>query len=224
MSGVELGRVVSVNVGKPRQVTGGNAVVLTAIYKEALQGRIALRGNNLEGDRQADLKVHGGRDKAVYAYPQEHYAYWASKLPETEMPLGMFGENLTTKGVTEDQLYIGDTVRIGSAVLQVTQPRMPCYKLGIRFQRPGMVKLFWHSGRSGFYFSVVEEGEIGAGDTIERMAEGPGRVSISEINELSRAETLDLKMLHRALKAPLKGGWKEQLQERWHAALSETEF
>ncbi len=180
MNLTKLGCIVSVNVGTPRQVHTGSAAVLTAIYKSAVQGRIALRGNNLEGDRQADLTVHGGRHKAVYAYPQEHYAYWHAKLQQTELPPGMFGENLTTEGITEDQIYIGDRVRIGSAVLQVTQPRMPCYKLGIRFGRPDMVKLFWQSGLSGFYFSVIEEGEIAAGDNIERIAEAVEHVSVAD--------------------------------------------
>ncbi len=220
MNLTKLGCVISVNVGTPCQVHTGSADVLTAIYKSPVQGRIALRGNNLEGDRQADLTVHGGRHKAVYAYPQEHYAYWHAKLPQTEMPPGMFGENLTTEGITEDQIYIGDTVRIGSAILEVTQPRMPCYKLGIRFGRPDMVKLFWHSGRSGFYFSVIEEGDIAAGDNIERIADGAEHVSVSDVGDLSRADTLNRELLRRALASPLKGGWKEQLQERWFTSLS----
>ncbi len=209
-----MGCVMSLNVGTPRQVPAGNGAVLTAIFKEPVDGRVALRRNNLAGDRQADLTVHGGRDKAVYAYPHEHYSYWRDELGETEIPFGMFGENLTTEGITEDRIHIGDTVRIGSAVLRVTQPRMPCYKLALRFGRPDMVKRFWRSGRSGFYFSVVEEGDIGAGDAIELITEDPGQVSVAAVGELARAGTPDPELLRRALASPLKGGWKEQLQER----------
>jgi len=215
MPKTQLGLVVSLNVGTPHQVPSGGGPVLTAIFKAPVEGRVALRRNNLAGDLQADLTVHGGRDKAVYAYPHEHYGYWRAELENREMPFGMLGENLTTEGVAEDQLHIGDTVRIGSAVLQVTQPRMPCYKLALRFGRPDMVKRFWHSGRSGFYFSVVQEGDVGAGDVIELITEDPGQVSVAEIGELARADTPDLDLLRRALASPLKGGWKEQIEQRW---------
>ncbi len=217
MANTKLGRLVSLNVGLPHQVPAIGGTVLTAIFKAPVEGRVVLRGNNLAGDRQADLTVHGGRDKAVYGYPHEHYAQWRAELDGMELPFGMFGENLTTEGVTEHQLHIGDTLRIGSTVLKVTQPRMPCYKLALRFGRPDMVKRFWRSGRSGFYFSVVEEGDIGAGDAIELIAEDPGRVTIAQVGELARAERPDRELLQRALASPLKGGWKEQLQERWQA-------
>ena len=132
--------MVSVNVGTPREVRVQNAAVATAIFKSPVEGRVPLRRNNLAGDRQADLTVHSGLYKAVYLYPAEHYRYWAEQLPGAELPFGAFGENLTNAGLLEEAVRIGDRFRIGSAVLQVTQPRMPCYKLGIRFGRAGMVK------------------------------------------------------------------------------------
>ncbi|HYM06037.1 MAG TPA: MOSC domain-containing protein [Terriglobales bacterium] len=167
-------RLISVNVGKPREVGFRDGAVLTGIFKTLVAGRVAVHKLNLAGDRQADLTVHGGADKAVYCYPAEHYPHWAEELPGTELPYGMFGENLTTQVLDEASVYIGDRFRIGSAVPRVTQLRTPCYKLGIKFGRSDMVEKFRSSGRSGFYFSVIEEGELGAGDGIERVAIGPG--------------------------------------------------
>src|SRR5712692_6598330 len=166
MQASDAKRIISVNVGMPREVRVHNTQVTTSIFKSPVEGRVAVRDNNLTGDQQADLTVHGGPYKAVYLYPAEHYGYWAEQLPGAELPFGMFGENLTTIGLLEESVHIGDRFRIGSAVLEVTQPRMPCYKLGIRFGRADMVKMFWTSGRSGIYFSVVDEGDIGAGDAI----------------------------------------------------------
>jgi MOSC domain-containing protein YiiM len=174
-------RVISVNVGQPREVKFRDGAVLTGIFKQPVAGRVTVNELNLAGDRQADLTVHGGRDKAVYCYPVEHYQYWAAELPSTDLLYGMFGENLTTAGLAETSVYIRDRYRIGSAIFQVTQPRTPCYKLGIKFGRADMVERFWSSGRSGFYFSVIAEGELGAGDLIERVAVGPGQVSIAEV-------------------------------------------
>jgi MOSC domain-containing protein YiiM len=207
-------RVVSVNVGEPRHLLVGNLSVVTAIFKSPVEGRVAIRGNNLDGDRQADLTVHGGKYKAVYLYPSEHYSYWARELPGVELPFGSFGENLTTAGLLEESTRIGDQFRIGSAVLQVTQPRMPCYKLGIRFERPDMVKKFWISGRPGIYFSVVEEGELGAGDIIEQVAAGPEDLTVADVVRLFRGEENDPVKLRNALKAPLHGGWKQELEQR----------
>ena len=177
----ELMRVISVNVGRPRTIDVGGQTVRTGIFKAPVSGRVKLSKLNLAGDRQADLSVHGGRDKAVYLYPSEHYRYWQEQLPEIEMPWGMFGENLTTEGLDEQSAHIGDRFRIGGAVLEVTKPRMPCYKLGIKFGRRDMVKRFWDSGRSGFYLSVVEEGMIEAGDAITRIAAAPDQVSVAGI-------------------------------------------
>ena len=126
-----------------------------------------VRQLNLDGDRQADLTVHGGPYKAVYAYPSEHYPFWRQELPDIDLPFGKFGENFTTEGLLEDAVNIGDRYRVGSAILQVRQPRTPCYKLAVKFQRDDILQRFLKSGRSGFYFSVDQEGEVGAGDEVE---------------------------------------------------------
>src|SRR5580658_1015443 len=173
-------RVLSVNVGTPKQVPLKHETVLTSIFKSPVEGRVAVRRHNIDGDRQSDLTVHGGPSKAVYCYPAEHYSYWRQELPDMELSYGIFGENLTTEGITEETVSIGDQFRVGSAVLQVTQPRMPCFKLGIRFGRPDMVKRFWQSGRSGIYFAVVEEGDVAAGDPIERISAGPEEISVAD--------------------------------------------
>ena len=207
-------RVLSVNVGFPRQVHMDRATVLTSIFKSPVEGRVAVRQHNIEGDRQSDLTVHGGPNKAVYCYPGEHYRFWQEQLPLMELPHGAFGENLTTEGITEDAVSIGDRFRIGSAVLRVTQPRMPCFKLGIRFGRADMVKRFWQSGRSGIYFAVEEEGDVEAGDAIERIAEGPEEISVADVVRLYRGDETRTELLERALRAPLSGSWKEELQER----------
>ncbi len=207
-------RVISLNVGTPRQVFLGDATVPTSIWKSPVQGKVALRGYNLAGDRQADLSVHGGPHKAVYVYPAEHYDYWAGELPGEELPFGKFGENLTTSGLLEEAVRIGDRFRIGSAVVQATQPRMPCYKLGIRFGRPDMVKRFWISGRSGFYLSVIEEGELGAGDIIEPAGSGPEEITVADVVRLFQGRENDPDKLRRALIAPLRGSWKQELEER----------
>lgn len=207
-------RVLSVNVGMPKQVPAHPAPVLTSIFKSPLEGRVAVRRHNIDGDRQSDLTVHGGPNKAVYCYPSEHYTYWKEQLPDMNLPWGAFGENLTTEGLTEDAVSIGDRFRVGSSVLRVTQPRMPCFKLGIRFGRADMVKRFWQSGRSGIYFAVVEEGDVAAGDPIERIAGGPEEISVADVVRLYRGDEKSTDLLDRALRAPLSGSWKEELRER----------
>jgi MOSC domain-containing protein YiiM len=173
-------KLVSVQVGRPRTVRWHGKAVTTGIYKELVDGRIMLRRGNLAGDRQADLTVHGGWDKAVYVYPSEHYPIWQAELPGMQLPYGIFGENFTTEGLDESSVNIGDQFRIGGAVVEVTQPRMPCYKLGIRFGRPDMPKRFHASGRCGFYLAVLHEGEVGAGDVWERIARNGREVSVIE--------------------------------------------
>ncbi len=195
-------QVVSVNVGMPREVIWKRQRVNTAIFKEPVEDTIPIRKLNLDGDRQADLTVHGGPDKAVYAYPVEHYEYWRTRVPETPETLGAFGENLTTRNMLEKDLNIGDQVRVGTALLQVAQPRMPCYKLQVRFNRDDMTKLFALSGRSGFYFSVIEEGEVKAGDGIEVVKRDEQRVSIADVYELYFGRTIVRELLKRALQAP----------------------
>jgi MOSC domain-containing protein YiiM len=209
-----MNRVLSVNVGMPKKVHANHVAVLTSIFKSPVEGRVAVRRHNIEGDRQSDLTVHGGPGKAVYSYPGEHYSYWKEQLPDIDLPYGAFGENLTTEGVMEDEVSIGDRFRVGSAVLQVTQPRMPCFKLGIRFERADMVKRFWRSGRSGIYFAVVEEGDVAAGDAVERIADGPEAISVGDVVRLYRGDETSAELLKRALRAPLSGSWKEELRER----------
>ena len=173
-------KLVSVQVGRPRTVQWHGKSVSTGIYKEPVAGRIMLHRFNLDGDEQADLTVHGGQDKAVYVYPSEHYPIWQAEFPNMPLPYGMFGENFTTEGLVEESVHIGDQFRIEEAVVEVTQPRMPCYKLGIRFGRPDMPKRFHASGRCGFYLAVLCEGEVGAGDLWERIAQNEQQVSAIE--------------------------------------------
>lgn len=211
-----MGNILSVNVGTPRQVPAAHGkTVLTSIFKSPVEGRLAVRHHNVEGDRQSDLTVHGGPNKAVYCYPAEHYAYWKEQLPDHDLSVyGAFGENLTTTGILESDVWIGDRFRAGSAILKVTQPRMPCFKLGIRFNLSGMVKLFWQSGRSGIYFAIVEEGDLAAGDTIERIARGPEELSVADVVRLYRGDEKSPELLDRVLRAPLSGSWKEDIRER----------
>jgi MOSC domain-containing protein YiiM len=174
-------KVVSVNVGRPRRVEWGGRQVRSAIWKAPVAGRVRVTRLNLEGDKQSDLRVHGGPDKAVYVYPSEHYAYWARELPALDLPWGAFGENLTTEGLLEADMRIGDSFRAGTAELRVTQPRSPCYKLMVRFDREDMVRRFLDSGRTGFYVAVVTEGDVAAGDPIERVARSDREVTIADV-------------------------------------------
>jgi MOSC domain-containing protein YiiM len=173
-------KLVSLQAGRPREVRWRGKWVSTGIFKEPVDGRVMLHRVNLEGDGQADLTVHGGWDKAVYVYPSEHYAFWRRELPGMSLPYGIFGENFTTEGLDEDAVHLGDRFRVGEAIVEVTQPRLPCYKLGIRFGRPDMPKRFHASGRCGFYLSVLREGAVGAGDVWERIASGGQGLSITE--------------------------------------------
>jgi MOSC domain-containing protein YiiM len=192
--------------------------VTTGIFKEPVAGRDALRKLNLDGDRQADLTVHGGEFKAVYCYPLAHYDYWKQELPGRDLPLAIFGENFTTDGLLENSVHLGDRFSIGSAEVVVTQPRLPCYKLGIRFQADDMVKRFLASGRSGFYLAVTREGEVGAGDEIKLLARDPQAVPVSEITRLYIAKefsSADVASLQKALQvAALPESWKEHFRER----------
>ena len=206
--------ILSVNVATPTVVRVQDKAVLTSIFKTPVEGTVAVRKHNIEGDRQADLSVHGGVHKAVYCYPEEHYTFWSDQLLDTKLVFGNFGENLTTRGLTEDVVQIGDQFRFGSAILQVTQPRMPCYKLGIRFGRADMVKRFWSSERPGIYFSVVEEGNLAAGDAIEKVATVPDGISVADVVALYKGTKQNPELMARALAAPLFGGWKQGLRER----------
>jgi len=211
-------KLVSVNTGLPREMTWHGRNVTTAIYKQPVHRRIALRTLNLEGDGQADLTVHGGAYKAVYCYPIEHYDYWKAQMPGRDLPLAMFGENFTTVGLLEDSVHLGDQFSVGSAQVVVTQPRLPCYKLGMRFQSDDMVKRFLASGRSGFYLAVTREGDVGAGDGINVIARDPHAVPVSAITQLYMAKRYgddDVASVRRALRvAALPEGWKEYFRER----------
>jgi MOSC domain-containing protein YiiM len=208
-------RIVSVNVGLTREVVWKGMTVQTAIFKEPIVGAVTIRKLNLAGDQQADLTVHGGADKAVYAYPAEHYEYWQKQLSEVSLSWGAFGENLTTTGLGEDTLYIGDLLRVGSAVLQVTQPRMPCYKLELRFNRDDMIKRFLSSGRSGFYLSVIKTGELSAGSRVEILKRDPDSVTITDLLRLYFGQARDQELLQRAMNvASLPAYWKTQLPLR----------
>jgi MOSC domain-containing protein YiiM len=190
-------------------------VISTGIFKQAVAGRIAVRWLNLDGDRQADLAVHGGSDKAVYAYPAEHYAYWRDELPDEDLPWGQFGENLTTEGLLDDAVRIDDRFRVGTAELVVTQPRLPCYKLGIRFGRPDMVRRFLKSGRTGFYLAVEREGEVAAGDPIIRIQRTDHGVTVADITRLYARDRGDLDTLRRvvALEA-LPASWRDYFRRQ----------
>ncbi len=211
-------KLVSVNVGLPREVLWHGRTVTTGIYKQPIEGRVALGKLDLDGDRQADLSVHGGEDKAVYCYPIEHYHYWKKELPGRELPRGGFGENFTTDGLLEDSVHLGDRFSVGTAEVVVTQPRLPCYKLGVRFQFDDMVKRFLASGRSGFYFAVAREGQVGAGDEIKVIAREANAVPVSAITRLYIAKRYgdeDVALVQRALLvAALPESWKEYFRER----------
>lgn len=176
-----IGKIVSINVGVPREVFWNDKPVRTSIFKNPVAGRIVVNRLGLEGDTQSDLTVHGGPEKALYAYPVEHYEYWKRLLEKPMLPYGMFGENLTTQGVLEPHVHVGDRLRIGSAELVVTQPRFPCYKLGIKFGTMEMVKRFQSSGRSGFYLAVAKTGEVCSGDSIELVSQSTSTLTIAEI-------------------------------------------
>ena len=174
-----------------------------------------LRTLNLDGDRQADLSVHGGPSKAVYVYPSEHYDYWKHESPEMKLPWGMFGENFTTAGLFESELNIGDKFRFGSAMVMATEPRMPCYKLGIRFGRPDVVKRFLASERTGFYFAVLQQGGVGVGDGIELIESSKDSLRVSDITALYTHEKHNVGLLRRAIEvATLPGSWKSYFRHR----------
>jgi MOSC domain-containing protein YiiM len=211
-------KLVSVNTGLPREVTWRGMNVTTGIFKQPVEGRVALRRLNLDGDRQADLTVHGGEYKAVYCYPLAHYDYWKKELPGRELPMGSFGENFTIDGLLEDSVHLGDQFSVGSATVMVTQPRLPCYKLGVRFQSDDMVKRFLASGRMGFYLAVTGEGEVGAGDEIRVIARDPDAVPVTEITRLYIAKRYghdEVASVRRALQvAALPESWKGYFRER----------
>lgn len=208
-------KLISLNVARPRLAFYKGATVNTGIFKKPISGRIALRRLNLAGDQQADLSVHGGVYKAVYAYPAQHYDYWRRELPDMDLPWGMFGENFTTEGLGEDEVHVGDLFRIGSATVMVRQPRMPCYKLALKFQRDDILERFLLSGRTGFYFSVEQEGEVGKGDTFDLTSQNLRGITIAEVNRLFVRDKYNHDLLQKAIAtAALPESWREYFLPR----------
>ncbi len=208
-------RLISVNAGLPKEVVSHGRAVVTSIWKRPVDGRVRVGRLNIAGDQQSDLTVHGGAEKAVYVYPSEHYEYWRRELPGTELPWGAFGENFTTEGLLEPAVGIGDRLRVGSAAFVVTQPRMPCFKLGIRFDRDDMVKRFLQSGRSGFYLSVLREGEVGPGDLIEVTQRDEQGIAVADVVALYSTDANNQPLLRRAMDAPaLPEAWRTYFRQR----------
>jgi MOSC domain-containing protein YiiM len=208
-------KIVSLSVGRPRLVMRNDEPVSTGIFKEPVTGRVMLRTLNLDGDRQADLTVHGGPEKAVYLYPSEHYAFWKQELPDMDLPWGMFGENFTAEGILETETHIGDRFRIGAAELMVTQPRMPCYKLGIRFGRTDIIRRFLASERTGFYFSVLQEGEVAAGDEIQLIEKNTSGVRVVDVTRLYGSEKDNVDLMQRAIATEaLPESWRDYFRKR----------
>ena len=208
-------KLISLNVSRPRLLVYKGQTINTGIFKQAVSGPVHLQTLNLDGDRQADLSVHGGPHKAVYGYPSEHYLFWRQELPGIDMPWGMFGENFTTSGLTEDELHVGDRFQIGAAIVMVRQPRTPCYKLAAKFQRDDMLQRFLSSGRSGFYFSVEQEGTVAADDDFQLLKRDEDGITISEMNRLFVREKYNQDLLHKAIRtAALPEDWREYFSER----------
>jgi MOSC domain-containing protein YiiM len=207
--------LVSLNTGRPREIEWNGQTVRTSIWKTPREGRLRAASLNIGGDEQSDLSVHGGRAKAVYVYPSEHYEYWRQELPGVELPWGVFGENLTTEGLLETDVNIGDRVQVGTAEFLVTQPRQPCFKLGIRFGRDDMIKRFLASGRSGFYVAVLREGDLAAGDRIAFTHRADDSLTVSAIVALRAGDSGKRDVLRRAAQLPaLSEGWKDHFRKR----------
>ncbi len=211
----EARKLISVNVGLPRAVEWKGRMITTGIFKDPVEGRTTLHRLNLDGDGQADLTVHGGPDMAVYAYPAEHYVYWRQELPGMDLPWGMFGENFSTEGLLEGSVNIGDRFRIGTAEVQVTQPRVPCYKLSLRFRRDDIIKRFLASRRTGFYLRVLQEGEVAPGDPFELTSRTGSNVTVADITRLHMKEDVNPDILQRALELEaLSWSWRKRFQQR----------
>ena len=208
-------KLISVNVARPRLASYNGQTFNTGIFKQPVSGPVPLRTLNLDGDRQADLAVHGGPFKAVYAYPSEHHAFWRDELPGTPLPCGMFGENFTTEGLLEANLHIGDRLQIGTAAIVVRQPRIPCQKLAVKFRRNDILARFLRSGRSGFYFSVEREGTVGAGDSFEFLSREPSGITIAEMNHLFANDPYNRELLDKAIAtAALPEDWRDHFRRR----------
>ena len=202
MTQLHAAQLISLNVGLPRRVMWKGRSVLTGIFKEPVAGPVVARHLDLDGDQQADLSVHGGSDKAVYVYPAEHYDWWRHALAPMELPWGMFGENLTTQGLTEQDVVIGERFGIGEAVFVVTQPRQPCYKLAVRFGRDDILRRFVQSRRTGWYFAVEREGAVTADDVITRLGAPASSLSVAASAELLFTNTPNIEHLRVAATLP----------------------
>jgi ferredoxin-NADP reductase/MOSC domain-containing protein YiiM len=208
-----MARLLSINVGLPRDVAWRGENVHTAIWKLPVQGRIAVRRLNVEGDGQGDLAGHGGEHRAVMVYQMGAYRYWEAQLGRNDFSFGQFGENFTVAGLPDDEVCIGDRYRIGSALFEVTQPRVTCYRVGIRMAEPAMAALLVSHHRPGFYFRVLEEGEVGAGDEITKVADGPERITVANIDALLYLPNPSREELEKSLRVPaLSAGWKTSLK------------
>jgi MOSC domain-containing protein YiiM len=209
-------RLLSVNVGLPREIEWNGRTIRTSIFKAPISGPVRVSKLNLKGDQQSDLSVHGGIDKAVYVYPSEHYTFWREELPMADLSWGAFGENFTTQGSLDDRsVHIGDRLRIGSAEFVVTQPRMPCFKLGIRFGRADIIKRFLRSGRAGFYLAVAAEGDVSSGDPIELIERDQHGITIADIVGLYTADATNQDLLHRVTElAALPESWRAYFRKR----------
>jgi MOSC domain-containing protein YiiM len=208
-------KLLSVNVSLPVEVLYRGKMVTTGIFKEPVNRRVMLRTMNLDGDGQADLVGHGGIHKAAYVYSIENYYYWKQELGRTDFAFGQFGENFTVEGMQEDEIYVGDVFRVGSALVEVTQPRVPCYKLGIRMGLPQFVKMFLATCQVGFYLRVLEEGEVGAGDVFDRVRTEPERMTVREICHLLYFDPKNLRGAKNALRIrALSPGWRRSFVER----------
>jgi MOSC domain-containing protein YiiM len=208
-------KLLSVNVGLPREIEWQGKRVRTSIFKSPASSHVRVMTLNLKGDEQSDLSVHGGVHKAVYAYPSEHYPFWREEVPDLDLAWGAFGENFTTEGLLEEAVHIGDRLRVGSAEFVITQPRMPCFKLGIRFGRPEMVKRFLRSGRTGFYLAVLEEGQVTSGDSIELLAQDEHGVTVTDVVNLYSAGATNQDFLRRVSELPaLPADWRDYFRKR----------
>ena len=208
-------KLISLNVARPRLTVYNGQTINTGTFKESVSGSVPLRTLNLDGDQQADLTVHGGPNKAVYAYPSEHYSFWREELPGTNLPWGMFGENFTTEGLFEPSLHVGDRLQIGSAILVVRQPRIPCYKLAAKFKRKDILARFLRSGRSGFYFSVEREGVVEAGESFEVLSREPQAITIAEMNHFFADDRYNRELLDKAIASPaLPEDWRDHFEKR----------
>ena len=207
-------KLLSVNVSQPKEVSYNGKRIRTGIFKEPVSGRTMMRRLNVDGDGQGDPTVHGGIHKAVYIYTMEHYNYWKRELGRYDLTYGQFGENLTVEGLLEGKVHIGDVFRIGEALVEVSQPRVPCFKLGIKMGIPQIVKPFLESGRVGFYVRVLEEGEVGAGDAIKRTRVGEGKMTVKEIVHLRHFDHTNVEAVERAASLPaLTPSWRDSFEE-----------